>query len=183
MIGGMRWDDSPRFLLIASVASAVLSAALSLAAIWAHPGYNVAASVLALLTVILAYRAFERSTHRRLGRIQREHLVLRLRQLPAPIELRVVAVPDAEAVNFAQELLDVFVEAGWPAHGVYHALPANVASTGLFVAIQDGNGPSEEERRLLLALSEFGMYAVKSTSPKLTHPKALELLIGHRPTM
>lgn len=183
MIGGMRWDDSPRFLLIASVASAVLSAALSLAAIWAHPGYNVAASVLALLTVILAYRAFERSTHRRLGRIQREHLVLRLRQLPAPIELRVVAVPDAEAVNFAQELLDVFVEAGWPAHGVYHALPANVASTGLFVAVQDGNGPSEEERRLLLALSEFGMYAVKSTSPKLTHPKALELLIGHRPTM
>jgi hypothetical protein len=183
MIGGMRWDDSPRFLLIASVASAVLSAALSLAAIWAHPGYNVAASVLALLTVILAYRAFERSTHRRLGRIQREHLVLRLRQLPAPIELRVVAVPDAEAVNLAQELLDVFVEAGWPAHGVYHALPANVASTGLFVAVQDGNGPSEEERRLLLALSEFGMYAVKSTSPKLTHPKALELLIGHRPTM
>jgi len=183
MIGGMRWDDSPRFLLIASVASAVLSAALSLAAIWAHPGYNVAASVLALLTVILAYRAFERSTHRRLGRIQREHLVLRLRHLPAPVEFRVVAVPDAEAVNFAQELLDVFVEAGWPAHGVYHALPANVASTGLFVAVQDGNGPSEEERRLLLALSEFGMYAVKSTSPKLTHPKALELLIGHRPTM
>jgi len=81
------------------------------------------------------------------------------------------------------KLLGVFVEAGWPAHGVYRALPANVASTGLFVAVQDGNFPSEEERRLLLALSEFGMYAVKSTSPKLTHPKALELLVGHRPTL
>src|SRR5438094_5065717 len=96
---------------------------------------------------------------------------------------RAVAVPDDEAVRFAQELLDVFVEAGWPAHGVYRALPANIASTALFVAVQDGNFPSEEERRLLLALSEFGMYAVKSTSPKLTHPKALELLVGHRPTM
>jgi hypothetical protein len=34
-----------------------------------------------------------------------------------------------------------------------------------------------------LTLSEFGMYAVKSTSPKLTNPKALELLVGHRPTL
>src|SRR6266576_437899 len=179
----MRWGESPRFLLIASVASAVLSAALGLAAIWEHPGYIVAASALALLTALLRYRAFERSPHRRLGRIQREHLILRMRQLPAPIEFRVVAVPDDEAVRFAQELLDVFVEAGWPAHGVYRALPANVASTGLFVAVQDGNYPSEEERRLLLTLSEFGMYAVKSTSPKLTHPKALELLVGHRPNL
>jgi len=179
----MRWDESPRFLLIASVAAAALSAALSLAAIWDHAGYNVAAAALALLTAILGYRAHERSTHRRLGRMQREHLVMRLRQLPAPIELRVVAVPDGEAVRFAHELLDVFVEAGWPAHGVYRALPANIASTGLFIAVQDGNDPSEEERRLLLTLSEFGMYPVKSTSPKLTHPKALELLVGHRPTL
>jgi len=179
----MRWDESPRFLLIASGASAILSAALALAAIWDHPGYNVAAAGLALLTAILGYRAHERSTHRRLGRLQREHLVLRLRQLPSPSEFRVVAVPDPEAVRFAQELLSVFVESGWPAHGVYRALPANAASTGLFVAVQDGNAPSEEERRLLLTLSEFGMYAVKSTSPKLTHPKALELLIGHRPTL
>ena len=74
----MRWDESPKFLLIASIASAVLSAALSLAAVWDHPGYNVAASALALLTAILAYRGYDRSTHRRLGRIQREHLVLRL---------------------------------------------------------------------------------------------------------
>ena len=91
----MRWDESPRFLLLASLASAVLSAALSLAAIWDHPGYNVAAAGLALLTITLAYRAFERSKHRRLGRIQREHLVLRLRQLPVPVELRIAAVPVA----------------------------------------------------------------------------------------
>src|SRR5207249_11712605 len=173
----MRWDESPRFLLVAIVSSAIVSAAFVLAAIWDHPGYNVAAAALALLTAILGYRAYGRSTHRRLGRIQREHLVLRLRQLPAPIEFRVVAVPDDEAVRFAQELLEVFVEGGWPAHGVYRALPANVASTGLFVAVQDGNFPSEAEPRLLLMLSEFGMYAVKSTSPKLTHPKALELLV------
>lgn len=179
----MRWDESPRFLLIASIASGILSAALSLAAMRDHAGYNIAAAALAVLTVVLAYRAFERSTHRRLGSIQREHLVLRLRQLPTPIEFRIVAVPDDEAVRFARELLDVFVEAGWPASGVFRALPANVASTGLFVAVQDGNFPSEEERRLLLALSEFGMYAVKSTSPRLTHPKALELLVGLRPTM
>src|SRR5258705_1224627 len=101
----MRWDESPKFLLIASIASAALSAALGLAAIWDHPGYNVAAAALALLTAILGYRAYERSTHRRLGRIQREHLVLRLRQLPAPIEVRVVSLPDDEAVQFSPEPL------------------------------------------------------------------------------
>src|SRR5438105_14406954 len=121
----MRWDESPRFLLIASVASAVLSAALGLAAIWDHPGYNVAASALALLTALLGYRAFERSTHRRLGRIQREHLILRLRQLPAPIEFRVLAVPVDDAVRSAQPLLDVFSEAEWRALGVCGALPAS----------------------------------------------------------
>src|SRR3989442_14661955 len=156
----MRWDESPRFLLIACVASAVFSAALALAAIWDHPGYNVAAAVLALLTALLAYRAFERSTHRRLGRIQREHLVLRLRQLPAPIELRVVAVPDDEAVRFAQELLDVFVEAGWPAQGVYRALPANIASTGLFVAVGGRNLPLEEESGPVPGVNGVGIDAV-----------------------
>src|SRR2546428_8886114 len=159
----MHWDESPRFLLIASVASAVLSAALGLAAIWDHPGYNVAASALALLTALLGYRAFERSTHRRLGGIQREHLILRLRQLPAPIEFRVVAVPDDEAVRFAQELLDVFVEAGWPADGVYRALPANAASTGLFVAVQAGKFPPAEERRPPLALIASASYPGEMT--------------------
>ena len=107
----------PKFLLIASIASAGLSAALGLAAIWDHPGYNVAAAALALLTAILGIaRTSARLTGT--GRIQREHLVLRLRQLPAPIEFRVVAVPDDEAVHFAQELLDVFVEGGWPAMGL-----------------------------------------------------------------
>src|SRR5262245_7272238 len=72
----MRWDESPKFLLIASGAAAALSAALGLAAIWDHAGYNVAAAALALLTALLGWRAYERSTHRRLGRLQREHLVL-----------------------------------------------------------------------------------------------------------
>src|SRR2546430_8363013 len=121
----MRWDESPRFLLIASVASAILSAAFGLAAIWDHPGYNVAAAALALLTAILGCRAYERSTHRRLGRLQREHLVLRLRQLPSPIEFRVVAVPDDEAGRFAPELLHGFVEGGGPPPRLYPAPTAN----------------------------------------------------------
>src|SRR5438105_13251190 len=117
----MRWDESPRFLLIASVASAVLSAALGLAAIWDHPGYNVAASALALLPAPLGYRAFARSTHRRLGRIQREHLILRLRELPAPIESAQVSVPVDETERLAQPVLDVCVEAVSPATRVYRS--------------------------------------------------------------
>src|SRR5262249_56157068 len=111
----MRWDESPKFLLIASGAAAALSAALGLAAIWDHAGYNVAAAGLALVTALLGWRAYERSTHRRLGRLQREHLVLRVRQLPSPSEFRVVALPDSNAVKFPPEPLAPFLAARRPA--------------------------------------------------------------------
>ena len=57
MGSAMRWDESPRLLMIASVASAVLGAAFVLAAIRDHAGYNVGAALLALLGALFAYRA------------------------------------------------------------------------------------------------------------------------------
>jgi hypothetical protein len=42
--------------MIASFAAAIVSAGAGLAAIWDHAGYNVGASLLALLTPLLALR-------------------------------------------------------------------------------------------------------------------------------
>jgi len=177
----MRWDESPRLLMIASVASAVLGAAFVLAAIRDHAGYNVGAALLALLGALFAYRAWELSTHRRLDATQHAQLVLRLIELPPPADLRIVAAPDGEAVTFARQLREVFLEAGWPAHGVYRAADGNAGSTGLFLAVRDGEDPPGEAFRLLVALSEFGLHAVKSTKRSLPD-RALELLVGRRPT-
>jgi hypothetical protein len=177
----MRWDESPRLLMIASVASAVVSAAVGLAAQWGHGGYNVGAALLALLSALLGYRTWEMSTHRRLDGLQRAQLLLRLSELPPPADLRIVAVPDDEAVTFARHLRDVFVEAGWPARGVYHAANGNAGSTGLFLAVQDGDDPPGEAYHLLVALSEFGLHVVKSTKRALPDHRALELLVGRRP--
>jgi hypothetical protein len=53
-------------------------------------------------------------------------------------------------VRFARELLDVFIEAGWPAQGVYRASQGNVGSSGLFLAVKDRDYPPDEANWLLL---------------------------------
>lgn len=167
--------------MIASFAAAIASAGAALAAIWDHAGYNVGASLLALLSPLLALRAWNLTRHRRLEGIQRSQLVLRLRQLP-PVDLRIVAVPSAEAVSFARQLRDAFVEAGWPATGVYRAMPAHTGRTGLFLSVRDPDAPPPSAQYLLLALGEFGLQAVRSASGQLSNANALELLVGLRRT-
>ena len=165
--------------MLASFAAAVASAGAGLAAIWDHAGYNVGAALLALLSPLLAWRAWNLTRHRRLEGIQRSQLVLRLRQLP-PVDLRIVAVPDREAVSFARQLRDAFVEAGWPATGVYRALPAHTGRTGLFLSVRDPSASPPSAEYLLLALGEFGLQAVRAASAQLSDANALELLVGLR---
>jgi hypothetical protein len=177
----MRWDESPRLLMLAGVVTAVVGVGVILIGIGRHAGYNVAAALLTLLTALFGYRAWDLSTCRRLEEIQRAQFLARLRQLPAA-EVRIAAVPSEEAVRFARELLDVFIEAGWPAQGVYRASQGNVGSSGLFLAVKDRDYPPDEANWLLLALSEFGLQTTKSTKASLPHPGALELLVGRRGT-
>jgi hypothetical protein len=175
----MRGEDPPRLLMVACVVTAVVGVGIVLVGIGRHAGYNVAAALLTLLSALFGYRAWDLSTHRRLEEIQRAQLLARLRQLPAA-EVRIVAVPSEEAVRFARELLNVFVEAGWPAQGVYRASQGNVGDSGLFLAVKDRDYPPDEVNWLLLALSEFGLQTTKSTKASLPHAGALELLVGRR---
>ena len=177
----LRGDDPPRLLMVASVATAVVGVGMILFGIGRHPGYNVAAALLTLLSALLGYRAWDLSTHRRLEDIQRAQLLARLRQLQAA-EVRIVAVPSEEAVRFARELLSVFQEAGWPAQGIYRASRGNVDDSGLSLAVTDRDYPPDEANWLLLALSEFGLQTTKSSKTSLPHAGALELLVGRRGT-
>jgi hypothetical protein len=177
----MRWDESSRLLMVAGLVTAVLGIGIVLVGIGHHGGYNVAAALLTLLTALFGYRAWALSTHRRLAEIHRAQLLARLRQLPA-VDVRVAAVPSEEAVRFARQLLDVFVEAGWPAQGVYRASQGNVGGTGLFLAVKDRDYPPDEANWLMLALGESGLQTTKSTQASLPHGGTLELLVGRRGT-
>ncbi len=177
----MRWDDPSRLLMVAGMVTAVVGVGIILVGIGRHAGYNVAAALLTLLTALFGYYAWNLSTHRRLEEIQRTQLLARLRQLPAA-ELRIAAVPSEEAVRFARDLLDVFIEAEWPAQGVYRASQGNAGDRGLFLAVNDRDYPPNEANSLLLALSEFGLQTTKSTQTGLPHARALELLVGRRGT-
>ncbi len=177
----MRWDDPSRLLMVAIMVTGVVGVGIILVGIGRHAGYNVAAALLTLLTALFGYCAWNLSTRRRLEEIQRSQLLARLRQLPAA-ELRIAAVPSEEAVRFARELLDVFIEAEWPAQGVYRASPGSAGDRGLFLAVNDRDYPPNEANSLLLALSEFGLQTTKSTKTCLSHAGALELLVGQRGT-
>ena len=177
----MRRDDPSRLLMMAGIGTAAVSVGIMLVGIGRHAGYNVAAALLTLLTALFGYCAWNLATHRRLEEIQRTQLLARLRQLPAA-ELRIAAVPSEEAVRFARELLDVFIEAEWPAQGVYHASLGSSGDSGLSLAVNDRDYPPDEANSLLLALSEFGLQTTKSTKPRLPHSGALELLVGRRET-
>lgn len=177
----MRGEESSRLLMVAGVVTAVVGVGFILVGIGRHAGYNVAAALLTMLSALFGYRAWDLSTHRRLEEIRRTQLLARLRQLPAA-EVKIVAVPSDEAVRFARELLNVFIEAGWPARGVYRASLGNVGDSGLFLAVKDRDYPADEANWLLLALSEFGLHTTKSTKACLPHPGALELLVGRRET-
>src|SRR5262245_60521912 len=106
----MRRDEPSRLLMVACVVTAVAGVGIILVGIGRHAGYNIAAALLTLLSALFGYYAWDLQTHRRLEELQRAQLLARLRQLPAA-ELRIVAVPSEEAVRFARELLNVFVEA------------------------------------------------------------------------
>ena len=175
----MRWDDPSRLLMMAGLGTAAVSVGIILAGIGRHAGYNIAGALLTLLTALFEYCAWNLSTHRRLEDVQRVQLLARLRQLPAA-ELRIAAVPSEEALRFARELLDVFIEAEWPAQGVYRASQGSAGDSGLSLAVNDRDYPPDEANSLLLALSEFGLQTTKSTKPP--HSGALELLVGRRGT-
>ena len=177
----MRWDDPSRLLMVAGMVTAVVGVGIIFVGIGRHAGYNVAAALLTLLTAVFGYYAWNLSTHRRLEEIQRTQLLARLRQLPAA-ELRIAAVPSEEAVRFARDLLAVFIEAEWPAQGVYRASQGHAGDSGLFLAVNDRDYPPNEANSLLLALSEFGLQTTKSTQTGLPHARALELLVGRRGT-
>ena len=167
--------------MVACVITAILGVVTVLAGIGRHAGYNVAAALLTLLTALFGYRAWDLANHRRLEEIQRAQLLARLRQLSAA-DVRIAAVPSEEAVRFARELLDVFVEAGWPAQGVYRASQEDAGDNELSLAVNDREYPPDEANGLVLALSEFGLPTTKSTNARLAHAGALELLVGRRGT-
>jgi hypothetical protein len=177
----MRRNEPSWLLMVACIVAAGVGVGVILVGIGRHAGYNVAAALLTLLSALFGYRAWDLSTHRRLEELQRAQLLARLRQLPAA-DVRIVAVPSGEAVLFARELLNVFIEAGWPARGVYRASQGSAGDSGLFLAVKERDYPPDEANGLLLALSEFGLQTTKSNKANLPHTGALELLVGRRET-
>lgn len=184
----MRLDDA-RGLAMMSVVAAGISAALAVGAAFASAWSNNVRSVQlswvaamsAVIGGILGFESFQLSSRRHLGAPRRAALEADLRRLaPLPLSVRVVA-DDAEATGYAEEILQAFHRAGWPADGVIvDASPGSAPNSDVFVAVKDPDEPPDGYGNLLWTLKRVGIRAIRADSPSIPDKSSVAIFVGHR---
>ena len=175
----MPWDDDPRTLLQSAVIAAALALAVGIVGLGRHPWFGVAAGLLGVAAVLMGLRGWQLQGHRRLDRVQHAQLRRHLAGLP-PIDVRIHAPPDAEAIAYARAFLALFREAGWPVKGVYRSAEA---AAGVYLGVHPTpTGPPDEATYLRTVLGRAGINVVEYMSYEQRPHAAVELLIGPRPS-
>lgn len=163
--------------MVGSLICAIIAAVAAIGGSFGSPLLGVSSAILTLAGFALSYRVWQLSVRRRLYPAQRGILLRDLSRI-APIDVRVSAVDEAEPRAYAQQLLDVFVEAGCKAEGVF-VDRTNAANVGVFLAIK-GDTPPDEARLLLNALIRVGVDARESRKAGLPNNRTVEILVGLR---
>jgi hypothetical protein len=166
----------PRLLAALGVALAV--AAVVAAVVGSQRGglANGLAIGLVLASVVASYRAVRLAGRYELGMVQRGALLRCLTRLE-PLEVRVSAVNQPDAIQYARRLRDVLHEAQWPATGVYRC-NGGVDGTGLTVAVRNVVAPQAEALALMDTLRRAGAPAVWGHKPGLADDRRIEVRVG-----
>jgi len=161
-----------------AVIAGALAAGVGIVGIGRHPWYGVAAGLLGVAAALMGFRAWQLQGHRHLGPVQRAQL---RRQLAGstPIDVRIYAPADPEAIAYARALLAVFLEAGWPTRGVYRSAEA---AAGVYLGVHPTPaGPPGDATHIRHALEKVGINVVEYISYEQRPHAAVDLLIGQRP--
>ena len=97
------------------------------------------------------------SRPRRLAGGQRQTLLQTLGRL-APLEVRVSAVNEQEAIHYARELRNAMTEARWPVTGVFKC-HRDAGATGVTLAVRNVVAPPGEAIALMNTLRRIGIPA------------------------
>jgi hypothetical protein len=167
---------SPRLVMLLSVACSL--AAMVTAVIGARRGGHVSVVpiILVSLGAGLSALGLRLARPRRLRPKQRQALLQALGRT-APVEVRVAAVSDPEAVRYARELRNAMNAAHWPAMGIFKC-NGDAPGPGVTVAVRNVVTPPAEAITLMNALRRIGVPAIWQHKPQLTADHTIEVLVG-----
>ena len=137
---------------------------------------GLAAIVLVLSGAALSVLGWRILRPRGLGAGQRRTLLQTLGRL-TPLEVRVLAVDEREAIRYARELRNVMTEARWPVTGVFKSEYGG-NGTGVTLAVRNVVAPPGEAITLMNALRRVGVPATWEHKPQLERDRTIEVLIG-----
>jgi hypothetical protein len=116
------------------------------------------------------------SRPRRLAIEQRQTLLQTLGRL-APLEVRVSAVNEREAIRYARELRNAMTEAHWPVAGVFKR-HREASGAGVTLAVRNVVAPPGEALALMNTLRRIGIPATWGHEPGLTGDRVIEVQVG-----
>jgi len=168
----------PRLVLVLSIvfsATAVVTAAIDSG----RSGVaGPVAIVLVLIGAALSVLGWRISRSGGLAAGQRRALLQTLGRL-TPLEVRVLAVDEREAIGYARELRNVMMEARWPVTGVFKSEHGG-NGTGVTLAVRNVVAPPREAITLMNALRRVGVPATWEHKPELERDRTIEVLVGRR---
>jgi len=168
----------PRLLPIVSIALSVAAVGIAVGGSGGHHVANAIAVVLVLVGLGLSGLGSGISRPRGLAAGQRQTLLRTLGRL-TPLEVRVSAVDDREAIRCAHQLRSVMAQAHWPVKGVYKSRHGE-NGTGVTLAVRNVVIPPGEAITLMNTLRGIGVPATWRHQPDLPGDRIIEVVVGRR---
>ena len=144
---------------------------------WGRSGVgNPVAVVLVLIGAALGILGLRISRPRGLTAEQRRTLLQTLGRL-TPLEVRVSAVDEQEAIRYARDLRNVMTEAQWPVRGVFKSQYGG-NGTGVTLAVRNVVTPPGQAITLMNTLRRIGVPTTWAHKPELAGDRTIEVLVG-----
>jgi len=166
----------PRLVLVLSIVCSVAAVGTAVIGSGRSGVAGSVAIVLVLIGAALSVLGWRISRSRGLVAGQRRTLLQTLGRL-TPLEVRVWAIDEREAIRYARDLRNVMTEARWPVTGVFKSEYGG-NGTGVTLAVRNVIAPPGEAITLMNALRRVGVPATWEHKPELEGDRTIEVLIG-----
>ncbi len=168
----------PRLVLVLSIVCSITAVGTAVIGLGGSGVARPVAIVLVLVGAALSVLGWTISRSRGLAGRQRRTLLQTLGRL-TPLEVRVLAVDEREAIRYARDLRNVMTEARWPVTGVFKSEYGG-NGTGVTLAVRNVIAPPGEAITLMNALRRIGVPATWEHKPELERDRTIEVVVGRR---
>jgi hypothetical protein len=168
----------PQLVTVVSIAFCVAAVGMAVVGSGRRGVATSVAVVLVLIGAALSVLGLWVARPRGLAAGQRRTLLRTLGRL-TPLEVRVSAIDEGEAIHYARELRNVMTEAQWPVTGVFKS-PDGGNGTGVTLAVRNVVTPPVEAIALMNTLRRVGVPATWEHKPELAGDRTIEVLVGRR---